>query len=104
MNKLSTTERKQVIACLVDGNSLRATTRITGIHRTTVMKLLNDLGAACQAYQDKALVNLPAKLIQCDEIWSFVGCKEKNATVEKKIEGQGDCWTWVGMDADSKLV
>jgi IS1 family transposase len=104
MNKLSTAERKQVIACLVDGNSLRATTRITGIHRTTVMKLLNDLGAACQAYQNNALRDLSCKLIQCDEIWSFVGCKEKNVTEAKKLEGQGDCWTWVGMDAESKLV
>lgn len=104
MNKLSTEERRKVVACLVEGNSLRATTRMTGIHRTTIMKLLNDLGAACQAFQDATLRNLPCKRIQCDEIWSFVGCKEKNATVEKKIEGQGDCWTWVGMDADTKLV
>lgn len=104
MNKLSTEERRKVVACLVEGNSLRATTRMTGIHRTTIMKLLNDLGEACQAFQDTTLRNLPCKRIQCDEIWSFVGCKEKNATVEKKIEGQGDCWTWVGLDADTKLV
>jgi len=104
MNKLSTEERRKVVACLVEGNSLRATTRMTGVHRTTIMKLLNDLGDACQAFQDKALRNLPCKLIQCDEIWSFVGCKEKNASESKKIEGQGDCWTWVGMDAETKLV
>lgn len=104
MNKLSTEERRRVVACLVEGNSLRATTRMTGVHRTTVMKLLNDLGAACQAFQDVTLRKLNATVVQCDEIWSFVGCKEKNVTVEKKIEGQGDCWTWVGMDAESKLV
>ena len=104
MNKLSPGERAQVVSCLVDGNSLRATTRITGIHRTTVMKLLEDLGAACAAYSDKTLRNLPCKVVQCDEIWSFVGCKERNATVDKKIQGQGDCWTWVGLDAETKLV
>lgn len=104
MNKLSTEERRRVVACLVEGNSLRATTRMTGVHRTTVMKLLNDLGAACQAFQDVTLRKLNAKVVQCDEIWSFVGCKERNVTEAKKIEGQGDCWTWVGMDAESKLV
>lgn len=104
MNKLSTEERSRVVACLVEGNSLRATTRMTGIHRTTIMKLLNDLGEACQFYQDQKLRNLPSKLIQCDEIWSFVGCKERNVTVYKKREGQGDCWTWVALDAETKLV
>lgn len=104
MNKLSPEERRKVVACLVEGNSLRATTRMTGVHRTTIMKLLSDLGEACQAFQNEALTALPCKRVQCDEIWSFVGCKEKNATAEKKLEGQGDCWTWVGMDADTKLV
>lgn len=104
MNILSPEERRKVVACLVEGNSLRATTRMTGVHRTTIMKLLVDLGEACQAFQHKTLVSLPCKRVQCDEIWSFVGCKEKNVTEEKKIEGQGDCWTWVGMDADTKLV
>ena len=104
MNILSTEERRKVVACLVEGNSLRATTRMTGVHRTTIMKLLNDLGDACQTFQDATLRRLPCKRVQCDEIWSFVGCKEKNATIEKKVAGQGDCWTWVGMDAETKLV
>lgn len=104
MNKLSTEERRKVVACLVEGNSLRATTRMTGIHRTTIMKLLNQLGAACQEYQDKTLRNLNCNLVQCDEIWSFVGCKERVVTEEKKAEGQGDCWTWVALDAETKLV
>lgn len=104
MNKLNTEERRKVVACLVEGDSLRATTRMTGVHRTTIMKLLTDLGEACQAFQHKTLTNLPCKRVQCDEIWSFVGSKERNATPEKKADGQGDCWTWVGMDADTKLV
>jgi IS1 family transposase len=104
MNKLTTDERKQIVAALVEGNSLRAVTRMTGVHRTTVMKLLCDLGAACSEYQDKAFRNLGCKRIQCDEIWSFVGAKEKNCTIEMKAKGAGDIWTWVALDPDSKLV
>ncbi len=104
MNKLKTAERKQVVAALVEGNSLRAVTRMTGVHRTTVMKLLTDLGAACSDYQDKAFRNLKCQRIQCDEIWSFVGAKEKNCSREMKVKGAGDVWTWVALDADTKLV
>lgn len=104
MNKLSIEERKQVVAALVEGNSLRAVTRMTGVHRTTIMKLLCDLGRACSEYQDKAFVNLKCKRIQCDEIWSFVYAKEKNCHIEQKVAGAGDCWTWVALDPDSKLV
>lgn len=104
MNKLNTEERKRVVAALVEGNSLRAVTRMTGVHRTTVMKLLVDLGVACSAYQDRAFRNLQTRRIQCDEIWSFVGAKEKNCTSEMKAKGAGDVWTWVALDADSKLV
>ncbi len=104
MNKLSNEERVRVVACLVEGNSLRATVRMTGIHRTTILKLLVELGEACAAYQAKTLVNLPCKRIQYDEIRSFVGSKEKNTSDEKKAEGWGDAWTWVALDADTKLV
>ena len=104
MNKLSIEERTRVVACLVEGNSLRATVRMTGTHLTTVLKLLADLGCACSEYQDKTLRNLPCKRLQCDEIWSFVSCKEKNVTAEKKAKGAGDVWTWVAFDADTKLV
>ncbi len=79
MNKLNCGERTAVIAALVEGNSLRAVARMTGVHRTTVMKLLCDLGRACSEYQDKVFRNLPCKRIQCDEIWSFVYAKEKIA-------------------------
>jgi IS1 family transposase len=93
-----------VVSCLVEGNSLRATVRMTGVHRTTILKLLVDLGNACSAYQDKMIRNLTCKQIQCDEIWSFVGAKEKNATPNRKAEGWGDVWTWVALDAQTKLV
>lgn len=104
MNKLTNEQRKQVVAALVEGNSLRSVTRMTGVHRTTIMKLLVDLGRACSEYQDKAFRNLKSKRIQCDEIWSFVGAKEKNCSAEMKAKGGGDIWTWVALDPDSKLV
>src|SRR5687767_8727342 len=83
-NALSIAERKQIVAALVEGNSLRAISRMTGASRNTINKLLIDLGTACSAYQDKTLRNLKCKRIQCDEIWSFVGPKEKNTSSEKK--------------------
>ena len=90
--------------CLIEGNSLRSTVRMTGVHRTTIQKLLVELGAACSAYQDKTLRNLTLRRIQCDEIWSFVGCKQKNVGPEHRGKGYGDMWTWTALDADTKLV
>ncbi len=104
MNKLGTAERAKVVAVLVEGNSLRATARITGVARMTIEKLLRDLGAACVTFHDATVRGLKSQRVQCDEIWSFVGAKEKNATPEQKADGWGDCWTWTGMDADSKLM
>src|SRR5437879_6196636 len=104
MNKLDTEERERIVAALVEGNSLRAVTRMTGIHRTTVMKLLCELGRACSEYQDKVFRNLRCERRQCDEIWSFVYAKEKNYRALKKLEGGGDVWTWVALDPDTKLV
>src|SRR5438270_13712407 len=77
---------------------------MTGVHRTTVSKLLCDLGRACSEYQDRAFRNLKCKRLQCDEIWSFVCSKEKNTTREKKAAGNGDTWTWTALCADSKLI
>jgi IS1 family transposase len=105
MNKLDNKRRAQVVAALVEGNSIRATVRMTGVAKNTIVKLLADLGMACAEYQDKAFRNLTCKKIQCDEIWSFVGAKQKNVPVDRKGEyGIGDVWTWVSMDADTKLV
>ncbi|MCM2280466.1 MAG: IS1 family transposase [Bdellovibrionaceae bacterium] len=105
MNKLSTAKRSQIIHCLVEGNSIRATCRMTGASKNTVTKLLCEIGAACSDFQDKAFRNLPCKRIQCDEIWSFVGAKEKNASREEKGKGRiGDVWTWTALCPDTKLV
>jgi IS1 family transposase len=104
MNRLDSTKRAQVVSCLVEGNSIRATVRMTGVAKNTVVKLLCDLGRACSDYQDKAFVNLKCKRIQCDEIWSYIGAKEKNCSVEMKSNGAGDIWTWTAICADSKLI
>src|SRR5260370_41269494 len=104
MNKLSIEEKVKVVSCLVEGNSLRSTNRMTGIHQTTIQNLLSELGKACSEYQDKVFQNLKLVRIQCDEIWAFVGAKEKNATPTQKANGWGDIWTWTALDAKTKLV
>lgn len=105
MNKLTQAKRVQVISALVEGNSVRATCRMTGTAKGTVLKLLADLGKACARYQDEHLKNLPCQKIQCDEIWSFCYAKEKNVPDEFKGKlGFGDVWTWTALCADTKLV
>lgn len=105
MNKLDTKKRAQILACLVERNSIRATVRMTGAAKNTVVKLLADVGAGCAAYQDKTMRNLSCKRLQCDEIWSFVYAKARNVAHAKAApEGAGDAWTWTAIDADTKLV
>lgn len=104
MNRLSLQDRARILSCLVEGNSLRATTRMVGCSINTVTKLLVDLGTACAIYQNEMLRDLPCKRIQADEIWSFCYSKEKNVSPENEGLGHGDVWTWVGMCADTKLV
>ena len=104
MNRLGSAKRVQVVKCLVEGSSVRATVRMTGVAKNTVAKLLVDLGTACSEYQDGRFRNLPCKRVQCDEIWSFVGAKAKNVPVDRESEGWGDVWTWTAIDADTKLV
>lgn len=105
MNSLSISKRAQILSLLVEGNSLRACSRIADVSINTVTKLLVDVGTACADYQDKTLRNLPCKRVQCDEIWSFVGAKQKNVPVEMQgIFGIGDVWTWTAMCADTKIM
>jgi IS1 family transposase len=104
MNQLTTAERATVVSVLVEGTSLRATARITGFARMTIEKLLRELGAACERFHNARVRGLASQRVQCDEIWAFVGAKQKNATPEQKAQGWGDVWTWTGMDADSKLM
>lgn len=104
-NVLSNSDRAAVVAALVEGNSIRATSRMTGVARNTVTKLLVDLAKVCAAYSNEQLVNLPCKRLQIDEIWEFCYAKEKNVPPAKKgVFGYGDVWTFVAIDADTKLV
>lgn len=105
MNRLSKEDRIRVIAALCEGNSIRSTVRMTGVAKNTVAKLLVELGTACAKYQDEVFRGLRCERVQADEIWAFVGCKQKNVTPEKLEHGIcGDVWTWTAICADSKLV
>lgn len=105
MNRLSVKERANILSCLVEGNSIRGTARITGRSKDTVVKLLCDVGIACLEYQDKHLVNLPCTRIECDEIWSYCYSKQYNVPIAKQGQfGYGDVWTWTAICADTKLV
>jgi IS1 family transposase len=105
MNKLPPEKRAQALQMMAEGVSLRATTRMTGISRTTLLKLLEDAGQAFSDFQDRVLVNLKSKRVQVDEVWAFCYAKQKNVPTAKAApEGAGDIWTWVGIDAETKLV
>jgi len=105
MNRLSIEKRTQIIGLLVEGNSLRATSRLADCSINTVTKLLVEVGIACQKYHDEHVRNVSSKRVQCDEIWSFVYSKDKNIPESMRGEyGIGSIWTWVGLDADSKLA
>jgi IS1 family transposase len=103
MQTLPVSRRAAILRCLIEGNSILSTSRITGAAKNTIIKLLAEAGEACSDYHDKAMVNLPCKELQLDEIWSFVGCKEK---AKKTSIGKhpGDVWTWTSLCADTKLI
>jgi IS1 family transposase len=103
MNKLPLEKRAQILGMMVEGVSIRAISRMTGTSKNTVAKLLVDAGLAFAAYQDEHLRNLKSTRLQVDEIWSFIGAKEKNVPHDQKGQGRGDVWTWVCIDADTKL-
>lgn len=104
MNQLACSRRAQILRCLTEGNSLRATSRLVDCSINTVVKMLIEAGEACTKFQDVTLRGLNCQRLQLDEIWSFVGAKDKNATAEKKADGWGDIWTWIAVDGDSKLI
>ncbi|HTV83388.1 MAG TPA: IS1 family transposase [Acidobacteriaceae bacterium] len=104
MNRLSTAKRAQIIGALVEGNSINSTCRMLGVGKHTVLRLLEDAGEVCAGFHDRHVRNIRARRLQCDEIWSFVGAKQKNASWEQReIDGWGDVWTWTAIDADTKL-
>lgn len=104
MNQLNTVKRSQIIAALIEGNSINATCRMLGVGKHTVLRLLEDAGCACAAFHEDNVRNLRVSRVQCDEVWSFVYAKQKNVTMEQMEKGGGDCWTWTAIDADTKLI
>lgn len=106
MNRLDSATREQIIRCLIDGCSIRATVRITGAAKKTVMRLLCEVGEVCEAYQDEVFRDLQCRRVQLDEVWTWIYCKERNRTEEiaRKNPDAGDIWLWVAVDADTKLV
>jgi IS1 family transposase len=105
MNKLTTEKRVAVLKALVEGCSIRSVVRMTGVAKNTVAKLVVDAGKACAQYQHEVMRNLPCRRIECDELWCFCSMKQKNVPEERKGEvGIGDVWTWVAIDAETKLV
>jgi IS1 family transposase len=104
MNRLNTAKRAQVIAALIEGNSINATCRMLGVGKHTVLRLLEDAGCACAVFHHENVRNLRVSRAQCDEVWSFIYAKQKNVTEEQMAEGAGDCWTWTCIDADTKLI
>jgi IS1 family transposase len=105
MKRLNSEQRARVLHCLMEGTSIRAATRLTGVSKTTILKLIEDAGAAALWYQDRVLRNLSCVRIQADEQWGFVGCKQRNRATAKNLQpGMGDAWLWSAICADSKLV
>ena len=105
MNKLDRESRAQILGMMVEGVSMQSITRLTGASKNTVAKLLKDAGEVCIAYHHEHVRNVSAKRVQCDEIWSFCGMKEKNVPQEKRgTLGLGDVYTWTAIDSDSKLI
>lgn len=105
MNRLSTADRVRVVSALVEGCSIRATCRMTGVAKNTVVKLLVELGAACEAFHDQHVRGVKAKRVQADEVWSFCYAKDKNLPERMRgMEGVGSVWTWTALDSDSKLI
>jgi hypothetical protein len=99
MNRLTPEKRAQI---MVEGNGIRAISRMTGASKNTVVKLLVDAGKAFAAYQDAMLRDLKCTRIQLDEIWAFIYAKQKNLPASMK--GRGDVWTWTAIAADNKLI
>ena len=103
-NVLKTELKTQATAMLCEGNSIRSIERMTGIHRDTIMRLGVRMGEGCQKIMDEKLRGLGSKLIEVDEVWGFVGMKQKTAMRNKAGAGAGDVWTWIALDAETKLV
>src|SRR6266704_2042125 len=103
-NKLSVDEKVSAVGMLCEGSSIRSVERMTGIHRDTVMRLGVRIGEGCRQIMDDKMRNLPCRLLQVDEVWGYVGMKQKTALRNHRKHGVGDVWTWIALDSETKLV
>jgi IS1 family transposase len=106
MNKLPLAKRVQILSMLCEGMSMRSVARVVDVSFNTVEKLLQDAGTACDDFHDRTVRGVRSQRIQCDEIWSFVHAKAKNAPKSTRADDPtiGDCWTWTALDADNKMI
>lgn len=105
MNSLDPETRSRIVAALVEGVSISSIVRMTGVAKTTVLRLIREIGSACARFHDAQVRNLSTERVQCDEVWSYCGMKEKNVPDDLRgTVGIGSVWTWTAIDADSKLL
>lgn len=105
MNRLPFEKRRLILHTMVEGGSIRGIARVADVSPVTVLRYLALAGAACAEFHDTTVRNVKARRVQCDEIWSFVFAKDRNAKPEMKRAGTaGSVWTWTALDADSKLI
>ncbi|MDR3678264.1 MAG: IS1 family transposase [Acidobacteriota bacterium] len=105
MKRLTCEKQAQITSALIEGCSIRATSRVFNVSKDTVLKLQVEAGYASADYQDKTFHDLNCKRVQCDEVWAFCYAKQKN--VPAKLQGKngiGDIWTWTAIDAETKLI
>src|SRR5216684_15232 len=104
MNRVPLARRVQIINCLVEGNSIRSTERMTGTHRDTICRLLVEVGDGCAKLMDEQMRELPCRRIEVDEIWTYVGKKQRHMTEEDDPRRLGDQYTFVALDPETKIV
>ena len=101
MNELKTEKKVLAISMLCEGSSIRTIERVTGVHRDTIMRLGVRIGEGCKAIMDNKMRNLECNHLEVDEIWGFIGAKNKNAA---RTGNYGDVWTFIAIDAETKLI
>ncbi len=104
MNRLKPEKQEAIVSALVEGNSVRSVERMTGVHRDTITRLVLRVGSTCEQIMDETMHDLGCERIEVDEVWSYVGKKQRHVRPDEDPNQVGDCWTWVALDADSKLV
>jgi IS1 family transposase len=104
MNELSIEDRTRILSCLIEGMSVRATSRITGAAKGTILRLVRTIGPACAELMDRYFVDLPCNQIQLDECWAFVRAKDAALPNNQKQGAEGSVWTWIATCRDSKLI